>query len=61
MKSRAWVCGGIDEAMTRWTFKLMLLKTAYSIAEMESMIAQTPFGRVKIDTGDIGFQVWMKK
>jgi ubiquinone/menaquinone biosynthesis C-methylase UbiE len=52
---------GIDEMMTRWTFKVMLLKSAYSIAEMESMIAQTPFGKAKIDVSDIGFQVWMKK
>jgi len=51
----------MDEVITRWTFKLMLLKTAYSISEMESMIAQTPFGKAKINTGDIGFQVWMKK
>ena len=47
--------------MTRWTFKLMLLKTAYGISEMKSMIAQTPFRKAKIDTGDIGLQVWMKK
>ncbi|MGA7192819.1 MAG: class I SAM-dependent methyltransferase [Anaerolineales bacterium] len=52
---------GIDETMTRWAFKVMLLKSAYSIAEMESMIAQTPFGKAKIDVSDIGFQVWMKK
>ena len=52
---------GMDKMMTRWAFKLMLLKTAYSIAEMESMIAQTPFGKAKIDVSDIGFQVWMKK
>ena len=51
----------INEMMVRWTFKQMLLKTAYSIVEMESMIAQTPFGKGKIDVGGIGFQVWLKK
>ncbi|HUH96716.1 MAG TPA: class I SAM-dependent methyltransferase [Anaerolineales bacterium] len=52
---------GLDEVMTRGAFKLMLLKSAYSVAEMETMIAQTSFGRAKIDRSDIGFQVWMVK
>lgn len=53
--------GRVDEIMTRWTFKQMLLKTAYSAAEMEFMIAQTPFGKGKIDVGGIGFQIWLQK
>jgi ubiquinone/menaquinone biosynthesis C-methylase UbiE len=51
----------INEMMVRWTFKQMLLKSAYSVAEMESMIAQTPFGKGRIDVGGIGFQAWLKK
>ncbi len=51
----------INEMMVRWTFKQMLLKSAYSIAEMEAMIAQTPFRKGKFDIGGIGFQVWLKK
>jgi ubiquinone/menaquinone biosynthesis C-methylase UbiE len=51
----------INEAMVRWTFKNMLLKSAYRIADIESMIARTPFGKGHIDINDIGFQAWLKK
>ncbi len=53
--------GPINEMLVRWTFKQMLLKSAYSIADMESMIAQTPFGKGKIDVGGVGFQITLKK
>ncbi len=52
--------GLINEMMVRWTFKQMLLKSAYSVAEMQSMISQTPFGKGKIDVGGVGFQVWLE-
>jgi ubiquinone/menaquinone biosynthesis C-methylase UbiE len=51
----------IDEMMTRWTFKQMLLKSAYSIDEMKEFITQTPFYKYKIETNDIGFQLWLEK
>ncbi len=53
--------GRLDEIFTRWTFKQMLLKSAYSISEMESMISQTPFGKGKIEVSGIGFQAWLEK
>jgi ubiquinone/menaquinone biosynthesis C-methylase UbiE len=51
----------VDRIFVRWTFNQMLLKSAYSIAEMERMIAQTPFGKGRIVTSGIGFQVWLDK
>jgi ubiquinone/menaquinone biosynthesis C-methylase UbiE len=51
----------VNEAFTRLTFKQGLVKSAYSVAEMESMIAQTPFGKGKIEVGGVGFQAWLKK
>ena len=53
--------GRVDEMMTRWTFKQMLLRTAYSIPDIKCFVAQTPFVKYKIDTGDIGFQLWLEK
>lgn len=53
--------GRIDKLMTKWTFQQMLLKSAYSIADMEAMIAQTPFGQGTIDVSGVGFQVWLEK
>src|ERR1043165_492145 len=35
--------GPVNEMIVRWTFKQMLIKSAYSVAEMEAMISQTPF------------------
>ena len=53
--------GRLDEMMTRWTFKQMLLKTAYSIADMKAFVAQTPFGKSRIEINDIGFLLWLEK
>jgi ubiquinone/menaquinone biosynthesis C-methylase UbiE len=53
--------GRMDELMTRWTFKQMLLKSAYSVTEMKGFVAQTPFVKYKIDTNDIGFELWLEK
>jgi ubiquinone/menaquinone biosynthesis C-methylase UbiE len=53
--------GRLDEIFTRWTFRAMLLKSAYSLGEMKSMVAKTPFGKCKIETTGIGFQVWLEK
>jgi len=53
--------GRLNAGMTLWTFKHMLVKSAYSIAEMESMIAETPFQRARIIVDGVGFQAWMEK
>jgi ubiquinone/menaquinone biosynthesis C-methylase UbiE len=53
--------GPINHFVVRWTFDQMLLKSAYSIADMESMIAQTPFKKGKIEISGVGFQVWLEK
>jgi ubiquinone/menaquinone biosynthesis C-methylase UbiE len=53
--------GPINEFVVRWTFRNMLLKSAYSVEEMRSMVAQTPFGGCKIDVDGVGFQVWLEK
>jgi ubiquinone/menaquinone biosynthesis C-methylase UbiE len=53
--------GRINEMMVRWTFRNMLLKNAYSIDEMRSMVAQSPFGGCKIDVDGVGFRVWLEK
>jgi len=51
----------INEFMVRWTFKAMLLKSAYSVDEMKAMVAQTPFGQCKIRVEGVGFQVLLEK
>jgi len=51
----------LNEMVVRWTFKNMLLRSAYRIPEMEAMIAQTPFRAGRIVPGGIGFQAWLEK
>lgn len=51
----------VNEFMVKCTFDHILLKNAYSIEEMKSMIAQTPFDKYKIEIQGVGFQVWLEK
>jgi len=53
--------GRLDEIFTRWTFKNVLLKNAYTPEEMHAMVAQTPFEKCKIDLDGIGFLAWLEK
>jgi ubiquinone/menaquinone biosynthesis C-methylase UbiE len=53
--------GRVDELMTRWTFRQMLLKSAYTQAEMSGFVSQTPFRTCKIEVNDIGFEVWLER
>ena len=53
--------GPVNEMMVSWTFRNMLLKSACSVDEMKSMIAQTPFGHGTIEVDGVGFHVWLVK
>lgn len=51
----------LNRFFVKWTFDHMLLKSAYSIEQMKSMVAQTPFGTCGIDVKGVGFMVWLGK
>src|SRR5215831_7452397 len=51
----------LNAFLTRITFKHLLRKRAYSIADFQSMIAATPFGESEIETASIGLEVWLRK
>jgi ubiquinone/menaquinone biosynthesis C-methylase UbiE len=53
--------GSINQFIVRWTFKNMLLKNAYSVEEIRSMVAQTPFGKCEIKIDGVGFQASLTK
>ncbi len=53
--------GRLDRWFTRWTFDHMLLKSAYSLAAMEAMVAQTPFRTGEFVVDDIGFDLYLRK
>jgi ubiquinone/menaquinone biosynthesis C-methylase UbiE len=51
----------LNRFFVKWTFDHMLLKSAYSIDQMKSMVAQTPFDKCRIDVKGIGFLAWLEK
>jgi ubiquinone/menaquinone biosynthesis C-methylase UbiE len=51
----------LNRFFVKWTFDHMLLKSAYSIDQMKSMVAQTPFCTCRIDAKGVGFMVWLEK
>ena len=53
--------GYVNALITKWTFRRVLLKNAYTIAEMEAFVAQTRFGKCRVESDNITFQVWMEK
>ncbi len=57
---RLWLAP-LNRLMTKWTFQHILLKNAYTITEMKTIVSQTPFQQCRIDTDDIGFTLWLEK
>lgn len=53
--------GPINRWFVRWTFRQMLVKSAYTVDELASMIAQTPFGTGSIQREGIGFRARLAK
>ncbi|MGD9722782.1 MAG: methyltransferase domain-containing protein [Pirellulales bacterium] len=47
--------------MTKWTFRFMLLKRAYTRSQFEAMIAQSGFANSHIETWPIGFEIRLQK
>ncbi len=51
----------LNRFFVKWTFDHMLLKSAYSLDQMKSMVAQTPFDKCRIDVKGVGFMIWLEK
>jgi ubiquinone/menaquinone biosynthesis C-methylase UbiE len=53
--------GWLNSLITKWTFKHMLLKRAYSQEDFRQMAAQTPFRTCEISCDLIGVSVTLRK
>jgi ubiquinone/menaquinone biosynthesis C-methylase UbiE len=53
--------GWLNSLLTKWTFKHMLLKRAYSQEQFQQMASQTPFQRCDIRAEAIGLEVSLTK
>lgn len=51
----------IDAWMTKWTFRHVLLKRAYTKEEFVRMAAQSRFGICQVNVAPIGFEVRFTK
>jgi ubiquinone/menaquinone biosynthesis C-methylase UbiE len=51
----------VNALMTQWTFKHMLLKNAYTAADIQRMVAQTKFANCEIREDTIGMEIWLDK
>jgi ubiquinone/menaquinone biosynthesis C-methylase UbiE len=47
--------------MTKWTFRLMLLKRAYTLGHLRELIRQSGFRKPEIFEDEIGFHAWLRK
>ncbi len=46
---------------TKWAFKLMLLKSAYTPGQIRQFVSQTGFGKCEIREDAIGMEIWLAK
>lgn len=51
----------VNAALTRWIFRSMLLKNAYSGEALARLVAQSHFGAGEVARHGIGFELWLNK
>jgi len=51
----------INTLITKWTFKLFLLKNAYTSGDIRQLVSQTRFARHDIRDDAVGMTIWLEK
>ena len=51
----------INTLITKWTFKLFLLKNAYTSGDIRQLVSQTRFARHDIREDAVGMTIWLEK
>ncbi|MBE7555989.1 MAG: class I SAM-dependent methyltransferase [Anaerolineales bacterium] len=51
----------VNTLMTKWTFKFMLIKRAYTKKQFEALVAQSKFSKSNIQENQIGLEIWLEK
>ena len=52
---------GLNAFITKFVFKTTLLKNAYTKSEIEQMVSQTGFKKLRIDQDTLGSDIWLEK
>jgi ubiquinone/menaquinone biosynthesis C-methylase UbiE len=58
---RAMHLSAINALLTRWTFRFVLLKRAYTRAALEKLAAESRFGTCEIAPDGVGFELELEK
>ena len=58
---RALKVGALDAFMMKWTFRLMLIRRAYTKQQFGEFISQSGFGNSEIQETPIGFEITLTK
>jgi ubiquinone/menaquinone biosynthesis C-methylase UbiE len=53
--------GAVNAALTKWSFRFMLLKRAYTREEFERFIAQSGWPKYEIRDAPVGFEITLSK
>jgi ubiquinone/menaquinone biosynthesis C-methylase UbiE len=51
----------LNALFTRWAFRFMLLKNAYTPDAIRKLVAQTKFGTCDIRTDAVGMEIWLAR
>jgi ubiquinone/menaquinone biosynthesis C-methylase UbiE len=51
----------INTLFTKWTFSLMLLKSAYTEQQIREFLSEAGIPKSRIESSGIGFEVWLEK
>jgi hypothetical protein len=51
----------INAFLTRWTFRFVLLKRAYTRPALEKMVAESSFGTCEVAADGVGFELRLTK
>ena len=52
---------GLNAFITKFVFKTTLLKNSYTKSEIEKMVSQTSFTKLRIDQDALGMDIWLEK
>jgi len=58
---RGLKAGALDAFMMKWTFRLMLIRRAYTRQQFREFISQSGFGNSEIEETPIGFEITLVK
>jgi ubiquinone/menaquinone biosynthesis C-methylase UbiE len=51
----------INTLLTKWTFSMMLLKSAYTEQQLREFLSEADIPKSRIEASGIGFEIWLEK